>query len=146
MKLKYLFILLTILGAIVVANPLKISGSNSAIVDTDAKVVAKIVVVDLDKLTQQLKAVYTTRSVNIGGREYRIVKVVIDGVELSGREEGGMAVLYYRGEAKNLRKLVDSPFVQSIFIKVIPEVPPIDFFTEVRSISTRERLRSLSFQ
>ncbi|MEM4632978.1 MAG: S8 family serine peptidase [Pyrobaculum sp.] len=137
MKLKYLFILLTILGAIVVANPLKISGSNSAIVDTDAKVIAKIVVVDLDKLTQQLKAVYTTRSVNIGGREYRIVKVVIDGVELSGREEGGMAVLYYRGEAKNLRKLVDTPFVQSIFIKVIPEVPPIDFFTEVRSISTR---------
>ena len=70
MKLKYLSILLTILGAIVVANPLKISGSNSAIVDTDAKVVAKIVVVDLDKLTQQLKAVYTTHSVNIGGREY----------------------------------------------------------------------------
>jgi subtilisin family serine protease len=111
-----------------------ISGANPAILDTDAPVLAKIVVSDINSFAAQWKTAPNVQTVKVAGREIRFVTLMINGVEVHGKLDGATAELYYRGPARSLKTIAESPYVKSVFVKVLPEVPPRDFFTEIRTL------------
>jgi subtilisin family serine protease len=111
-----------------------ISGANPAILDTDAPVLAKIIVSDINSFAAQWKTAPNVQTVKVAGREIRFVTLTINGVKIQGKLDGATAELYYKGPARSLKTIAESPYVKSVFVKVLPEVPPRDFFTEIRTL------------
>jgi hypothetical protein len=74
------------------------------------------------------------QTVKVAGREVKIVTLTINGVEVHGKLDGATAEFYYKGPARSLKTIAESPYVKSIFIKAMPEIPPRDFFTEIRTL------------
>lgn len=119
-----------LLAAAAYAQASKVVGVNPAVLDTDAKVLAKIWVSDLEQLSREAGLALSTSTVVVGNREVRVARLVGRGLALQGPVSGAGGVLYYSGPARLLKALVDSPYVISIFVKVIPEVPPSEFFKD----------------
>ncbi|MEZ0319928.1 MAG: S8 family serine peptidase [Pyrobaculum sp.] len=138
MQSKYVLVLVILfIATITYAQTIKISGANPSVLNTDTKVVARLVVTDIGAFASQWKTRPVFETVKIGARELRVASLVIDGVELKGRIDGDSAVLYFKGPASDLKRVAESPYVQSIFVKVVPEVPPREFFTEPISLVER---------
>ncbi|MEM3835974.1 S8 family serine peptidase [Pyrobaculum sp.] len=137
MRIKPILTALVITVVILYAQSPKTTGTNPAIFDTNTPVVAKLVVSDLNSFASQWKVAPTVRLVKIANREVNVVSLSINGVQLSGRVDGNVASLYYKGPAAALKKVVESPYVQSVYVKAMPEIPPKDFFTEVRDFVER---------
>jgi len=93
------------------------------------------VVTDLDAFAAQWKADVKKITAKVGGREVAAVSISVNGVRLTGRPSDAGAVLYYRGKASGLKALVQSPYVQLAYVKVVPEVPPREFFAEARNLA-----------
>lgn len=132
---KHILAVLLFATLLLFAQSLKISGINPTALDTDSKVIAKIVVSDVNGLAAQFKTQPKFYNVKIMGSEAHVVTLEINGVKLSGRLEGTLSVLYFRGSAASLKKLVESPYVQTAYVKIVPEIPPKDFLSEVRDIA-----------
>ncbi len=111
-----------------------ISGANPAVLNTDTPILAKIVVSDINSFAAQWKTAPKIQTIRVAGREVRVVALTFNGIRLQGKLDGVAAELYYKGPARSLRTVAESPYVKSIFLKVLPEVPPRDFFTEVRAL------------
>ncbi len=73
----------------------------------------------------------------IAGKEIKAVALTIGNIKLQGRSDGATAELYYRGPASSLKVVAKSPYVKSIFIKAMPDIPPRDFFTEIRMLTEK---------
>ena len=71
-----------------------ISGANPAILDTDAPVLAKIVVSDINSFAAHWKTAPNVQTVKVAGREVRFVTLTINGVEVHGKLDGATAELY----------------------------------------------------
>ena len=105
--------------------------------DTDTPVLAKIVVSDINSFAAQWKTAPNVQTVKVAGREVRFVTLTINEVEVHGKLYGATAELYYEGPARSLKTIAESPYVKSVFVKVLPEVPPRDFFTEIRTLEEK---------
>jgi hypothetical protein len=130
-------ILTALLLATAILYAQAISGANPAILDTDAPVLAKIIVSDIDSFASQWKTTPVQELVKIAGKEIKVVTFTIGDIKLQGRSDGATAELYYRGSASSLKVVAKSPYVKSIFIKAMPEIPPRDFFTEIRTLEEK---------
>jgi len=128
-------ILTVLLLATAILYAQAISGANPAILDTDAPVLAKIVVSDINSFAAQWKTAPNVQTVKVAGREVRFVTLTINEVEVHGKLYGATAELYYEGPARSLKTIAESPYVKSVFVEVLPEVPPRDFFTEIRTLA-----------
>jgi len=102
------------------------------VLETDSPVLAKLVVTDLNAFAARWKADVKKVTAKVGGREVAAVSISVNGISLTGRPS---AVLYYRGKASGLKALAQSPYVQLAYVKVVPEVPPREFFDEARSLA-----------
>jgi len=111
-----------------------ISGANPAVLNTDTPILAKIVVSDINSFAAQWKTAPKIQTIRVAGREVRVVALTFNGIRLQGKLDGVTAELYYKGPARSLRTIAESSYVKSIFLKVLPEVPSRDFFTEVRAL------------
>ncbi|RFA93990.1 S8 family serine peptidase [Pyrobaculum aerophilum] len=134
MNSKYLFAVIIFATIFLYAQTPKISGANPAILDTDTPVLAKITVSDINALASQFKTTPKIQKVKVMGKETSVVAISINGLNIQGRLDGTSASLYYKGPAKALREIAKSPHVQSVFIKVIPEIPPRDFFADAATL------------
>jgi len=132
MNSKQLLAILVLATAILYAQT--ISGANPAILDTDTPVLAKIVVSDINSFASQWNTAPVQKLVKIAGKEIKVVTLTVDNIKLQGRSDGATAELYYRGPASSLKVVAKSPYVKSIFIKAMPEIPPRDFFTDIRTL------------
>jgi subtilisin family serine protease len=132
MNSRHILAVLILATAILYAQT--ISGANPAILDTDAPVLAKIVVSDINSFAAQWKTAPNVQTVKVAGREIRFVTLTINGVEVHGKLDGATAELYYEGPARSLKTIAESPYVKSVFVKVLPEVPPRDLFTKIRTL------------
>ena len=131
---KYLLTVLLITTVLAFAQTTKISGANPAILDTNTPILAKVKVSDVYTFASQWRTTPKIETAKILGKEVKVAILSINGLELRGRLDGASATLYYKGPASALRSIVDSPHVESIFVKVIPEIPPREFFTDVASL------------
>jgi hypothetical protein len=75
MNSKYILAVLILATAILYAQT--ISGANSAILDTDAPVLAKIVVSDINSFASQWNTAPVQKLVKIAGKEIRVVTLTI---------------------------------------------------------------------
>jgi len=121
---KLVITVLLLATLLVYAQAVKVSGANPAVLETDSQVLAKLVVTDLNAFAAQWRADVKKVTAKVGGREVAAVSISVNGVRLTGRSSDAGAVLYYRGKASGLKALVQSPYVQLAYVKVVPEVPP----------------------
>jgi len=135
MNSKHILAVLILATAILYAQA--ISGANPAVFDTDTPVLAKIVVSDINSFAAQWKTAPNVQTVKVAGREIRFATLTINGVKVQGKIDGATAELYYKGPARSLKTIAESPYVKSVFVKVLPEVPPRDFFTEIRTLAEK---------
>jgi hypothetical protein len=110
MNSKQLLAILVLATAILYAQT--ISGANPAILDTDAPVLAKIVVSDINSFAAQWKTAPNVQTVKVAGREIRFVTLTINGVKVQGKLDGATAELYYKGPARSLKTIAESPLRQ----------------------------------
>ncbi|ABO09539.1 S8 family serine peptidase [Pyrobaculum calidifontis] len=135
MARKLVITVLLLAAVLVYAQAVKVSGANPAVLETDSQVLAKLVVSDLNAFAAQWKADVKKVTAKVGGREVAAVSISVNGIRLTGRPSDAGAVLYYRGKASGLKALVQSPYVQLAYVKVVPEVPPREFFDEARNLA-----------
>ncbi|MEM4652161.1 MAG: S8 family serine peptidase [Pyrobaculum sp.] len=135
MNSKHILAVLIFATAILYAQA--ISGANPAVFNTDTPVLAKIVVSDINSFAAQWKTAPKVQTVKVAGREIRFATLTINGVKVQGKLDGATAELYYKGPARSLKTIAESPYVKSVFVKVLPEVPPRDFFTEIRTLAEK---------
>jgi subtilisin family serine protease len=135
MNSRHILAVLILATAILYAQA--ISGTNPAVFDTDTPVLAKIVVSDINSFAAQWKTAPNVQTVKVAGREIRFATLTINGVKVQGKLDGATAELYYKGPARSLKTIAESPYVKSVFVKVLPEVPPRDFFTEIRTLAEK---------
>jgi len=135
MNSRHILAVLILATAILYAQA--ISGANPAVFDTDTPVLAKIVVSDINSFAAQWKTAPNVQTVKVAGREIRFATLTINGVKVQGKLDGATAELYYKGPARSLKTIAESPYVKSVFVKVLPEVPPRDFFTEIRTLEEK---------
>jgi len=92
--LRKLAIMVVLLAAVLVyAQAVKVSGANPAVLETDAQVLAKLVVTDLNAFATQWKADVKKVTAKIGGREITAVSISVNGIRLIGRPSDAGAVL-----------------------------------------------------
>ena len=132
MNSKHILAVLIFATAILYAQA--ISGANPAVLDTDTPVLAKITVSDVNSFAAQWKTAPKVQTVKAAGKEVKVATLTLNGIKLQGKLDGATAELYYKGPARSLKTIAESPYVKSIFIKVMPEVPPRDFFADVRAL------------
>jgi subtilisin family serine protease len=135
MNSRHILAVLILATAILYAQA--ISGANPAVLNTDTPVLAKIVVSDINSFAAQWKTAPNVQTVKVAGREIRFATLTINGVKVQGKLDGATAELYYKGPARSLKTIAESPYVKSVFVKVLPEVPPRDFFTEIRTLAEK---------
>ena len=132
MNSKHILAVLIFATAILYAQA--ISGANPAVLDTDTPVLAKITVSDVNSFAAQWKTAPKVQTVEVASKEIRVATLTLNGIKLQGKLDGATAELYYKGPARSLQAVAESPYVKSIFVKVLPEVPPRDFFADVRAL------------
>ena len=132
MNSKHILAVLIFATAILYAQA--ISGANPAVLNTDTPVLAKITVSDVNSFAAQWKTAPKVQTVKAAGKEVKVATLTLNGIKLQGKLDGATAELYYKGPARSLKAVAESPYVKSIFIKVMPEVPPRDFFADVRAL------------
>lgn len=112
-----------------------VSGVNPTVLDTDMPVLAKVVVSDLYSFASQWGVKPEFQQLKVVGKETKIVTMVVNGVFLQGRFGNTATELYYKGPARSLKAVIESPYVKFVYIKALPEVPPREFFAEIRSLA-----------
>jgi hypothetical protein len=81
-------ILTVLLLATAILYAQAISGANPAILDTDAPVLAKIIVSDIDSFASQWKTAPVQKLVKIAGKEIKVVTLTIDILSSKGGQMG----------------------------------------------------------
>ncbi|MFN3803704.1 MAG: S8 family serine peptidase [Pyrobaculum sp.] len=129
------YVIMALILALFLYAQTEVAGVNPSLLDTNTPVVAKITVTDLDAFASQWKTTPKVDKVKIDDKEVSVISLTVDKIKLQGRKVGELAELYYKGPASFVKTLIGSPYVRNVYVKTLPEVPPRDFFAEIRALA-----------